>query len=71
MNQYELMKYARKGIETEIKNKCEVIADSWASPDNITRLESLIAQYREIMDEYNKAHDAKLEAEWLAEHEEG
>lgn len=70
MTKYELMKHARKGIETEIKSKCEFIAETWASPDAITKLESLIAQYHEIVEEYDIAHTEAIEAEWEAEHKE-
>lgn len=55
MTKKELLRIAQYGIEKKIKRRCKSIADTWASPANIADLKALLAQYDEIVQEYDAA----------------
>lgn len=58
MTEYELMKFARKGAEFEIRHECTFISECWPDPRKLEKLGTLLFQYREIMDRYEAARDA-------------
>ena len=55
MTRSELMKIAKYGIEKKIEYKCADVVRTCARFDSIESLKNLIAQYDEIVQEYDAA----------------
>lgn len=57
MTEKELLGLAKYGIEEKIGRNCYDVVNTWVSPNNIAALKKLIAQYDEIVQEYDAARN--------------